>query len=499
MAPTLDSRAHLMRLLQRAGFDARGDAVDAAEKAGFDATLDRLLGAQDADDDSGSVPAPHFGPLPPRTSEAARRKKEGAGAKKREKGKKSPPAAPGDAASSGAPPSPRGTAGASPSPHGTEGTDPRQDPVRKHYREVLRAQRRELTLWWLERMVATAQPWTEKRTLLWHNHWATSIQKVKSGAAMLQQNETLRRLGGGDFRTLARAMVVDPALMVWLDADGSTAKAPNENLGREFMELFVLGVGNYSETDVRQAAAALTGWTLDRQANPWKPVFRAARHAKGPETVVGRTADFTARSLVDHLVALPASHAHVAGRMWGALVSNENKPSASALARLVKAYGTERDTTALFRALFTDAAFADPANVLVKQPVEYVVGSLRALGVRPRDLPEKQRAALLLHTLTGLGQVPFAPDSVGGWPAGAAWLTTSAAQARIGFAQMLVRHADLGEIEKTAAKDRAELLARTLGVGEWGAATRGVLTAAARDPMRITALALTAPEHLVLR
>ncbi|MFJ4438144.1 DUF1800 family protein [Streptomyces sp. NPDC088923] len=495
MAPTLDSRAHLTRLLQRAGFDAGGDAVDAAEKAGFDATLDRLLGDRDSGDDPGAVPAPDFAPLPPRNSEAARRKKEGAGAKKREKEKKSPPASPGDPSSS----HDTVPSGASPSPRETEGTDPHKDPVREHYREVLREQREELTLWWLERMVATERPWTEKRTLLWHNHWATSIKKVKSGAAMLQQNETLRRLGGGDFRTLARAMVVDPALMVWLDADGSTAKAPNENLGREFMELFVLGVGNYSETDVRQAAAALTGWTLDRHANPWKPVFRAARHAKGPETVVGRTADFTARSLVDHLVALPASHAHVAGRMWGVLVSNENKPSASALARLVKAYGSARDTTALFRALFTDAAFADPANVLVKQPVEYVVGSLRALGFRPRDLPEKQRTALLLHTLTGLGQVPFAPDSVGGWPAGAAWLTTSAAQARIGFAQTLVRHADLGEIEKTAAKDRAELLARTLGVGEWGAATRGVLTAAARDPMRVTALALTAPEHLVLR
>ncbi|NED91345.1 DUF1800 domain-containing protein, partial [Streptomyces sp. SID11233] len=121
----------------------------------------------------------------PRNSEAARRKKKGEGAKKRKKEKESPAAAP----------------SASPSPQDTQGTDPHKDPVRKHYREVLREQREELTLWWLERMVATERPWTEKRTLLWHNHWATSVKKVKSGAAMLQQNETLRRLGGGDFRT----------------------------------------------------------------------------------------------------------------------------------------------------------------------------------------------------------------------------------------------------------------------------------------------------------
>lgn len=355
-----------------------------------------------------------------------------------------------------------------------------------------------MTLWWLDRMVAAEHPWEEKRTLLWHNHWATSIQKVKSGAAMLRQNETLRRLGGGDFRALARAMVVDPALMVWLDADGSTAKAPNENLARELMELFVLGVGNYTEADVREAAAALTGWTLDRNAHPWESRFQPRRHDPAPRTVVGEKAGFTALTLVDHLVSLPDSRAHVAGRMWRALVSNENKPSEAALARIVAAYGERRDSTALFRALFTDEAFADADNVLVKQPIEYVVGSLRAFGVRPSELPEKVRGQLLTRTLAGLGQVPFAPESVGGWPAGAAWLTTAAAQVRIGFAQGLVRRADLSDVEDASAKERPELLARKLGVGRWGDTTRAVLTAAARDPRHVTAVALTAPEHLVL-
>ncbi|MGY0020581.1 DUF1800 domain-containing protein [Streptomyces sp. cg35] len=487
----------MTRLLHRTGFDARPDAVEAALKSGFEATLDRVLAASGTDRGVDATPAPELGPLPPRNSEAKKRREQGPSGKRTERR--------GDAATATAAADHGGSPQAEPKDEpkgesGGDGTpkDPKDDPVRKHYREVLRQQREELTQWWLERMVAAEHPWAEKRTLLWHNHWATSIRKVKSGDAMLRQNETLRRLGAGDFRDLARAMVVDPALMVWLDADGSTAKAPNENLGRELMELFVLGVGHYTETDVRQAAAALTGWTVDRQAHPWKARFKARRHDQGRQTVVGETTDFTARSLIDHLVSLPDSHAHVATRMWGALVSNENKPSKAALARMTAAYGRQRDTTALFRSMFTDEAFADADNVLVKQPVEYVVGSLRALGVRPSALPQKARRQLLTRTLTGLGQVPFAPESVGGWPAGAAWLTTAAAQVRITFAQQLVHHADLDDVDAAAASERPDLLARKFGVGAWGATTRGVLRAAAHDPRKVTAVALTAPEHLVL-
>lgn len=489
MGRTLDTRARVTRLLQRTGFDAAPDAVDAAEKAGFEATLDRVLAAGGSDSGADATPAPDIGPLPPRNSEA----------QKRQQHKKSPDdgkprhrnTSATQAKATGSPDVPKDDGSDAPE-------DPKDDPVRKHFREVLRQQREELTHWWLDRMVAADRPWTEKRTLLWHNHWATSVQKVKSAAAMLQQNETLRRLGGGDFRTLARAMVVDPALMVWLDADGSTAKAPNENLGRELMELFVLGVGNYTESDVRQAAAALTGWTVNRQAHPWEARFKPRRHDQGRHTVVGETTDFTARTLVDHLVSLPDSHAHVAGRMWGALVSNENAPSRGALDRVTAAYGQGRDTTAMFRSLFTDDAFADADNVLVKQPIEYVVGSLRALGVRPSKLQQKERRQLLTRTLAGLGQVPFAPESVGGWPAGAAWLTTAAAQVRITFAQGLVRHADLADIKDASAADRPDLLARRLGVAAWGSATRDVLRDAAGDPRKVTAIALTAPEHLVL-
>ena len=149
--------------------------------------------------------------------------------------------------------------------------------ARAAYAKQLRSRSAALTLWWLDRMVRAEQPLVERLTFTWHGHWATSIQKVRSPAMMLRQNETLRSLGRGDFRELARAMVRDPALLVWLDGQKNKKGKPNENLARELMELFTLGVGHYSETDVREAARALTGWRVDRAHATAAPVPGAAR------------------------------------------------------------------------------------------------------------------------------------------------------------------------------------------------------------------------------
>ena len=135
--------------------------------------------------------------------------------------------------------------------------------ARKEFNRQLSGQMTELSEWWLRRMVAVQQPIHEKLTLLWHNHFATSAQKVRFAAYMAAQNQKLRSLSLGDFRTLAYAMLTDAAMLRWLDAQTNTAKAPNENLAREFMELFTLGHGNgYTEDDVRQGARALTGWVI---------------------------------------------------------------------------------------------------------------------------------------------------------------------------------------------------------------------------------------------
>lgn len=430
----MDERAKIVRLLQRTSFGAPPAAVDAAVRAGFDATVDRIVTAAG----SAATDAPRFGPLVRTKNPSAEEK--------------------------------------------------------KAFGQKARTQSQQLLLWWVERMVTAPDPWLEKRTLLWHGHWATSIAKVKSGAAMLAQNQTQRRLGGGDFDTFARAMVRDPALMIWLDATGNTEQAPNENLGRELMEIFTLGVGHYSENDVRQAARALTGWRVNRRHSPPTATFVPRRHASGTQTVLGATKSFTDQSLVDLLVSRPDSARYLATRMWGWLVSPMPPPSAS-LDAITAAYGSGRDLTAMFRTMLRQPAFAEPESLLVKQPIDYVVGMLRVLGLRPSRLSAPARKSLLAG-FQQLGQVPFAPPSVGGWPSGGAWLTTSAARGRVQLATRLCRAADLSTLKAQPASARPDWLAEQLAVS-WTPRTKQVLADAAADPIEAMSLALVAPEYVV--
>jgi uncharacterized protein (DUF1800 family) len=435
-----EERAEVAHLLRRTGFGTTSAAVDAAAARGYDATLAAVLAPKADDPGVRATPAPEFGPEPARPER-------------------------GDEA------------------------------VRKAYRAEIRRRSQALTLWWLDRMVSAREPFGERLTLTWHGHWATSLQKVKSPGLMLRQNETFRRLGRGDFRELARAMVRDPALVVWLDGNRNRKGKPNENLARELMELFTLGVGNYSEADVKEAARALTGWRVDRRRGTATPVPRF--HDGDPKTVLGHTGNLDDRGLVDLLVDQPASARFVATRLWQRHAAPGPPPPAT-LARLVAAYGPGRDVTALLRALLTDPAFRAPAarSALVAAPVEYVVGTYRSLGLTvPRDDPKAGRR--LIGGLRSLGQVPFLPPSVGGWPAGPAWLSTAATQARLTFARTVVGAADLDAVARTAQADRVEAIGRLLGVETWTARSRAALTEAAADPERLVTLALVAPEHVV--
>jgi uncharacterized protein (DUF1800 family) len=348
-------------------------------------------------------------------------------------------------------------------------------------------------------MAAVKSPWVEKRTFFWHGHYATSIAKVRSAPMMLAQNQTLRSLGGGDFRTLMRTVFTDPAMMVWLDAEDNTAKAPNENLARESMELFSLGAGHFTEDDVRQAALALTGWRLNRTSD--QAVFASGAHAAGPETIFGRPADYDVDSFTDLLLAQPANAPFLAGRMWFRLASPAAVP-ADTLGRLVAAYGPEQDLNALARAVFTDPRFTsastgDTQYALVKQPVEYVVGVLRALRISPPTSGTDSQSAVLRNALKGLGQVPFDPPNVGGWPSGQLWLTTAANQARISFAEWAVKTGDISMVADAAASARIDAAAHLLGVDAFSDRTRSALSDVAADPRQLVTLALLSPEYQV--
>jgi uncharacterized protein (DUF1800 family) len=356
-----------------------------------------------------------------------------------------------------------------------------------------RAQQLQIGIWWLELMVSADHGLTERMTWFWHGHFATSVQKVKSASLMLAQNQTLRADSLTSFDKLAHAMIVDPAMLVWLDGNDNKVGAANENLAREFMELFSLGHGAYSEDDVRAAARALTGWTVKRATGTARFVPR--RHDSTTKTILGTTADVDAAGFVDLVLKQPASPGFVISRVWARLVGP--LPLTTAVNdRLVAAYGPAGDITALLRAVLSEDAFRDREAGLVKQPVEWLAGLMRALGVRPAALDPKEKRALAVG-LRGMGQVPFLPPSVGGWPAGAAWLTTSAALARLHAAKLVAGKADLKELTAASRLNRIAAAGQLLGVDTWTTRTRNALAAAAGDPVALVVAAAGSPEYVV--
>jgi uncharacterized protein (DUF1800 family) len=362
--------------------------------------------------------------------------------------------------------------------------------ARRRARTTAREQVATASWWWLGRMWAGGAD--EKLAFFWHGHWATSVQKVRSAHLMLAQQQTFRRYGHGDTGPLVRAMLRDPALILWLDGQRNTARAPNENLARELMELFTLGAGRYTEDDVKAAARVLTGWRADRISGSARLVPR--RHDGSAVTLLGRTGPADADTLAALLVRHPAHVPFLASRIWARYGSDDPIPPATV--RRLTAAGP--DVTAMLTALCTDPALPDSAGHLVKQPVEWMVGALRQLGADPGRLTAQQRRTVL-GGLRALGQVPFRPPSVGGWPAGPAWLTTGSAQARLrlGLALAAIAPAAVDGLARTAPVGRIDALAHLLVVDRWTGRTRAVLDGAARQPRRLLALGLASPEYAV--
>ena len=350
--------------------------------------------------------------------------------------------------------------------------------------QARQAQQKQVTAalgWWLERMAAD-RTGAEKLVFFWHGHWATSAQKVRSAHLMLGQQQTFRRYGAGDTGAFVRAMLRDPALIIWLDGQKNTRKAPNENLARELMELFTLGVGHYTENDVKAGAHVLTGWVVDKTTG--RATLEPARHDDSAVTLLGRTGTFDVDAYADLLTRNEHHLPFLAERLWIRYGSG-SAPPAAATSRIVAA---GRTGTALLRAVLTDPEFPGTNGQLVKQPVEWLIGAVRQLGL---DVA-KVRAPAVLRSL---GQVPFRPPSVGGWPVGDAWLTTSSTEARIRTGQALAAQAEAATARLTGS-DRLEALADLLVIDGWSDRTKAALTGV-QDPRRLLALGLASPEYAV--
>jgi len=354
---------------------------------------------------------------------------------------------------------------------------------------AMRYQSQQMVVWWLDRMAAADNGLTEKMTWFWHGHWATSIQKVNYPLPMFKQNKTLRANALGNFATMTKGMINDGALQFWLDGQDNTVKAPNENLGRELMELFTLGVGRYTEDDVKNISRALTGYQVSRSGGA--VTINQNRRDKNPVTLLGTTAVFTGDSLADFLVARDDCAQFISERLWYRFISSTEDMPKSFSAKNAFA---NRDIHAAVKAMASDPVMRDEKYAMVKSPVEWLIAACRALELTPSTL---KTPAQMINFLDKLGQVPFSPPNVGGWPAGEAWLSSATAQYRISFAGWLVKQSELRVLKSLTPAQRITQSADWLGVAEWSPRTKVALRDVQGDPAAFAILALCSPEYIV--
>jgi uncharacterized protein (DUF1800 family) len=307
--------------------------------------------------------------------------------------------------------------------------------------------------WWLYRMLHTPHPLLERCTLFWHNHFATSLSKVTQYELMFRQNQLLRRHALGKFGPFLQDVSRDPAMLIWLDSNKNIKGKPNENYAREVMELFSLGVGNYTEHDIREAARAFTGWGTFND----KFEFNARLHDDGKKTVLGQTGNLNGDDVVRILLKQPAAARFLVRKLFREFLSEAERPSDKLLAPLVEqfhksGYDIRGCLATMLRSNLFFSGLAYRARI--KSPVEYVVGTLAAFDA---SVSMQQ----LAQAMEGMGQALFAPPNVKGWDGGKAWLNTATLLARHNFASKLLGghnrqlRAEL-ELEQPAARFAAK-------------------------------------------
>jgi uncharacterized protein (DUF1800 family) len=301
---------------------------------------------------------------------------------------------------------------------------------------------------WLGRLIDGTEPLREKLALFWHNHFATGIQKVNDGVLVERQGELLFRYALGSFRQMLREVSRDPAMLVWLDSNQNVKARPNENFAREVMELFTLGVGNYTEKDVQEAARAFTGW----HQSGGRFTFVQSEHDAGPKTVLGRTGNWDGDDVLGILLDQPACARFVVRKLYRFLVNESASPPDAFLAPLADAFRKgDYDIAVPVRTILRSRHFysAHAYRRNVKWPVEYTVGVVRIVGVGATGRITVNPYSLL-GVLELMGQQLYAPPNVKGWEGGRSWLNTATVLARHNFAHALVN--GMGDLNEYARR-----------------------------------------------
>ncbi len=306
----------------------------------------------------------------------------------------------------------------------------RMQPIANKFFYWLRASRLETNraaYWWANRMVATNRPLEEKMALFWHGHFALNEDKVRDYRKLLGQLELFYRHGTGNFRDLLIGVAQDPAMLAFLDAGVNVKGAPNENFAREIMELFTMGVGHYSERDIREAARAFTGWNF----RDLTFVVNGDQHDGGEKTVLGRTGLFDGVDVIDIILEQPATARFVASKVYRYFVRQELSPAlAEELGAVLREHRWE--IAPLLRTILLSRDFYSPASFAtrIKSPVELAVSTYRNLGLR-----EVPGVPDFNEITASLGQHLFHPPTVAGWAQGRSWITPGLLLERGNFAR----------------------------------------------------------------
>ena len=311
--------------------------------------------------------------------------------------------------------------------------------------------------YWLYRMINTRRPLEEKIALFWHGVFATGYTKLNQPRAIYKQIDMFRRHGLGSFRTLLVKVSQDPAMIFWLDNKENHGDAVNENYGRELLELFTMGVGNYTENDVRQCSRAFTGWTIrnapyhaSRASRDsiwpygrldWQFQYRGDDHDEAEKTFLGQTDAFNGEEIIDIIVRNPATARFISRHMYNFFVADEPQVPAwqtvpprdpAAISTLMEAFVKhEYDIRSVLRVLFNSEFFKEALFARIKSPAEVVAGTARMAGsfgyAEVEDIELGFAAA-------NMGQQLLDPPSVEGWHTGMEWITTDSLVGRVNFA-----------------------------------------------------------------
>ncbi|MBI5762767.1 MAG: DUF1800 domain-containing protein [Planctomycetes bacterium] len=350
------------------------------------------------------------------------------------------------------------------------------------------AQMARIINWWIETMTITPRPLQEKLVLFWHGHFTSGFREVKSSRALFNQNQLFRTYAAGNFRELVLAVTRDPAMIVYLNSHQNRRGKPNENYARELMELFTLGTGHYSEQDIKEAARALTGISLDLETGDY--MFRPRMHDDGIKTFMGKRGDFKDEDIIDIILAQPAAAEHLAIRLWTFFAYEEPEP------KIVKPFAqairdAKFEMKPVLKAMFMcDAFYSDRARFThVKSPVELVIGTLRMLEAPASDTDAMNFA------MRAMGQQLFQPPNVKGWDGGASWITTSTLYNRYNSICRLIDGTDNDQSRRQRSMMR-ERIRETFG--KEGERSDDDRLQPAYDPIpHLRAANLTTPEQIV--